>query len=222
MARRKKPTEHQQPARHTDDAERAAIEACQLLGLGDDPSRLCPADRLRCDLVATLRLVIDHAGATAMAGGTADIGRLVTAVEQLAKLLPKAATEAPSHRADPRKALFDLLMQMRERGGIPDEGTMRATINAQAAEIEQLRAELAALKAGGAGKLVDDDVPEVVERVPAPAAKNVVPLKPSSAPAAPAAPAYDYDKERGWRDHVLPDSSISPTPMSGGKWWGPV
>ena len=42
------------------------------------------------------------------------------------------------------------------------------------------------------------------------------------APPAPAAPKYDYDKEQGWRDHVLPDGTIAPTPMSRGRWWGPV
>ena len=42
-------------------------------------------------------------------------------------------------------------------------------------------------------------------------------------PAAPAAPKYDYDKEQGWRDHVLSDGTITPTPMSSSRrWWGPV
>jgi hypothetical protein len=104
---------------------------------------MCPADSLRVDLVSTLRLVIDAAGETVLEGGTADIGRLVGAVEQLTRLLPKAATEAPSHREDPRAALLALIMQQRERDGIPDEGTTQATINAQAAEIAQLRAQLA-------------------------------------------------------------------------------
>ncbi len=46
-----------------------------------------------------------------------------------------------------------------------------------------------------------------------------------AAPAPPqqqAAPAYDYNADRSWRDYVLPDGNISPTPMSGGKYWGPV
>jgi hypothetical protein len=34
---------------------------------------------------------------------------------------------------------------------------------------------------------------------------------------------YDYDRERGWRDYVLPDGQISSTPFGGGRrWWGPV
>jgi hypothetical protein len=51
-------------------------------------------------------------------------------------------------------------MQMRERDGVPDEGTTRATINAQAAEIAQLKARLG-------------DVPPTLE--PNPPRSNVVP-----------------------------------------------
>ena len=182
----------------TSDVLKARAEAAELLGFGNNPDRLCASDRLKVDLVSTLRLVIDHAGAVALEGGTADIGRLVGAVEQLTKLLPKTA-EPVSTRSDPRAALLEMILQMRERDGVPDVITLQETIDEQAAEIEQLRAEVAALKAGGAGKPVDDDVPEVVERVPAPAAKNVVPLKPSSAPAA---PAYDYDANSDWKSYV--------------------
>jgi len=40
----------------------------------------------------------------------------------LIRLLPKAATEAPSHREDPRAALLKLILEQRARAGIPDEG----------------------------------------------------------------------------------------------------
>jgi hypothetical protein len=40
--------------------------------------------------------------------------------------------------------------------------------------------------------------------------------------AAPPVAAYDYDADRSWRDHVLPDGSISQAPMSRTRWWGPV
>jgi hypothetical protein len=182
--------------RPTDDAERAAVEACELLGLGNNPSRLCPADRLRVDMVSALRLVIDHAGEAVLDGGTADLGKLVSATEHLARLLPKTATEpAQSHRADPRKALLEMILEMRDRDEVGDlaaEPTLRERIAALETENTRLRAALAALKAGGAGKAVADDVPEMVERVPAPAAKNVVPLKPSSAPAAPEPPSKPF------------------------------
>ena len=205
----------------TNDVLRARAEAAELLGFGDNPDRLCASDRLKVDLVCSLRAAIDHAAQSLVDGdgGSADLGRLIGATESLIKFLPKTV-EPVSHRADPRRALFELIMQQRERAGIPDEGTTQATINAQATEIAQLRAQLA-------GKTPEDsDVPTVVERVPAPApAAKVVPLPRAAAPgpAAKASPSYDYDRERGWRDHVQPDGSISPTPFGGGrKWWGPV
>jgi hypothetical protein len=174
MTRRKRPTESR-PARHTDDAERAAVEACELLGFGNEPSRLCASDRLKVDLVSTLRLVIDHAGQVALEGGTADIGRLVGAVEQLTKLLPKAATEAPSHREDPRKALLALILQMRDRDEIADraeEPSLREQVAGLQAENARLRAALAA-KAGAPspGSSPPDPAPNT------PPADNVVPLK---------------------------------------------
>ena len=34
---------------------------------------------------------------------------------------------------------------------------------------------------------------------------------------------YDYDKNQDWKNYVLPDGNISPTPFgSGRRWWGPV
>jgi hypothetical protein len=173
-------------------------------------------------MVSTLRLVIDHAGEAVLEGGAADLTRLVGAVDHLTRLLPKAATEAPSHREDPRKALLKIIMTMRERDADAFEG-----YDGKVKQVEVLQAEIAQLRAQLAGKTPEDsDVPTVVERVPAPApAAKVVPLPRAAAPApaAKASPSYDYDRERGWRDHVQPDGSISPTPFGGGrKWWGPV
>jgi len=111
---------------------------------------------------------------------------------------------------------------MRERDADAFEG-----YDGKVKQVEALQAEIAQLRAQLAGKTPEDsDVPTVVERVPAPApAAKVVPLPRAAAPApaAKASPSYDYDRERGWRDHVQPDGSISPTPFGGGrKWWGPV
>ena len=215
MTKKKPPPERLRPK--TDDAELALAEACKLLGCGDDPSKLCGADRVRVGMVAGLMAAVDAATESLLAGNSSagDIGRLTSSVDALIRLLPKAATEAPTHRADPRKALLAIILQMRERGEIAD----RAEEPGLRERIAALEAENKRLRAGAAPGAAP------VEAVPA-APANVVPMKPPApaapAPAAPAAPAYDYDRERGWRDHVLPDSSISPTPMSGGKWWGPV
>jgi hypothetical protein len=179
------------------DAELARREAAVLVGL--DPARpMCPADSLRVDLVSTLRLVID------------------AATESLIKLLPGRELPKPtSSRDDPRETMLRTYLQMRERGALAGEG-----YDGKVARIAELEAEVAALKARLAGKSEHSDIPAVVERVPASAGGNVVPLP---RPAAPAAPTYDYNKERGWRDHVLPDGSISREPFGGGrKYWGPV
>jgi hypothetical protein len=223
MTKKKPPPERLRPK--TDDAELALAEACKLLGCGGDPSKLCGADRVRVGMVAGLMAAVDAATESLLAGNSSagDIGRLTSSVDALIRLLPKAATEPAQTREDPRKALLDLILTMRDRDADAFEG-----YDGKVKQVEVLQAEIAQLRAQLAGKTPEDsDVPTVVERVPAPApAANVVPLsKPRAAapaPAAPAAPSYDYDRERGWRDHVLPDGSISPTPMSRGKYWGPV
>jgi hypothetical protein len=198
MTRRKpRPTEGE-PARRTDDAERSAREASQLLGLGDDPSRLCPADRLRCDLVATLRIAIDHAGATAMEGGSADVGRLVSAVEQLTRLLPKAATEAPSHRADPRKALLEMILTMRERGELSDRAMEPITgcaadptvITPSEADVVP-PGELADRDPGMRPGPDDPKPPVTIEGKAAPAAEDMVDLR-----------AGYNDTPEPWREHL--------------------
>jgi hypothetical protein len=194
----KRRTEKRQP---TTDAERSAVEACQLLGFGNNPARLCASDRLKVDLVSTLRLVIDHAGQVALEGGTADIGRLVGAVEQLTKLLPKTTEPAPS-RVDPREQMWQTYKAMRERGEVDE-----TSYDGQVRRIAELEAEVAELKALAGKTSEHSDIPTMVERVSA-AGGNVVPLSRPNPPAAPAAPQYKYNRERGWRDHVLPDGSI--------------
>jgi hypothetical protein len=185
----------------SNDLAKAHREAAALLGL--DPAHpLCPADGLRVDLVSTLRLVIDAAGETVLEGGSVDLSRLVNAVETLIRLLPGRELPQPARehdRNDPQRLLFEMYMAARRRGGVSDEGKI---VDGLRDEVEALQAEVAELKAGLAG---NSDILTVVERVPAFAAGNVVPLQ---RPSPPAAPAYDYDRQRGWRDHVLPDGSI--------------
>ena len=222
MTKKKPPPERLRPK--TDDAELALAEACKLLGCGGDPSKLCGADRVRVGMVAGLMAAVDAATESLLAGNSSagDIGRLTSSVDALIRLLPKAATEPAQTREDPRKALLDLILTMRERDADAFEG-----YDGKVKQVEALQAEVAQLRAQLAGQAPEDsDVPTVVERVPAPApAAKVVPLPRAAAPApaAKASPSYDYDRERGWRDHVQPDGSISPTPFGGGrKWWGPV
>ena len=218
MTKKKPPPERLRPK--TDDAELALAEACKLLGCGGDPSKLCGADRVRVGMVAGLMAAVDAATESLLAGNSSagDIGRLTSSVDALIRLLPKAATEPAQTREDPREALLKIIMTMRERDADAFEG-----YDGKVKQVEALQAEVEQLRAQLAGKAPEDaDVPTVVE--PAPAAKVVpLPRAAAPAPAAKASPSYDYDRERGWRDHVQPDGSISPTPFGGGrKWWGPV
>ena len=186
------------PKKPTSDVLKARVEAAGLLGFGDDPQRLCIADRLRVDLVVSLRAAIDHASASLLDDGSnsSDLARLVNAVEHLTKLLPERQLAAPV-RADPREELWRIYKQMRERGEIslkplpPDEGD----------RIAELEAEIAALKAQLAGKT--SDVPMVVERVPVPAG-NVVALPPK-----PSSPVTVLPRE-AWRDHVAGGAHSDP------------
>ena len=189
-----------------------------------DADILSPDQMLRLDCAVALRLALDDLQGRVIRGESIDMGRMLTASEALARLLPPAvlATPPAEPREDPRKALLEMILQMRERDADGFEG-----YDGKVKQVEVLQAEIAQLRAQLAGKTPEDsDVPTVVERVPAPApAAKVVPMPRAAAPApaAKASPSYDYDRERGWRDHVQPDGSISPTPFGGGrKWWGPV
>jgi hypothetical protein len=187
MPKRKPP-----PKRQPTDAERAAVEASLLLDLGRDLSRLSPAERLKVDLVSTLRLVLDNAGEVALEGGSTDIGKLVVAVEHLTRLLPAARepTRSKCDEHERREAaiapLVKLFRQLQE-------------------EVATLAAENAALKRSAAPPPSDTDVPTVVERVPVPAG-NVVPLArpPASAAPAPASPTGIVcdDEPEPWRGYV--------------------
>jgi hypothetical protein len=201
---------------------KARAEIIALFGW--DADSLAPDQMLRLDCAVALRLALDDLQGRVIRGESIDMGRMLTASEALARLLPPAVLAAPpaEPREDPRKALLELVLQMRERDADGFEG-----YDGKVKQVEVLQAEIAQLRAQLAGKTPEDsDVPTVVERVPAPApAAKVVPLPRAAAPApaAKASPSYDYDRERGWRDHVQPDGSISPTPFGGGrKWWGPV
>jgi hypothetical protein len=156
-------TEHRRPT--TDDAELAFAEASALLGFGRNPATLCGADRVRVGMVAGLMAAVDAATESLLAGNSSagDIGRLTSSVDALVRLLPKSAVDAPtSSRSDPRQALLTLILEQRERAGVPPEGVFRATINALQAENARLRARLG-------------DAPTPVERDPNPPHSNVVP-----------------------------------------------
>jgi hypothetical protein len=227
-------------AERSDDLLRSRQEAAILLRL--DPENLSPSDALRCDLIATLRLSIDAAQSDALEGRAADLGRLIVATESLVKLLPSDPPKpAANHDADPRQVMWEIYKTMRERGelglkALPEGQDRIAELEA---ENERLKAQLAG---GLAPALLDEPTlvaitPSEADITPPSEWRGVPPMrgpddpKPPvtieakavrKPPAAPAAPQYDYNVEQGWRDYVLPDGTITPTPMSRGRWWGPV
>jgi hypothetical protein len=204
----------------SDDLLRARRESAELIGL--DAEHLSPADTLRCDMISALRIVIDSEQANVVDGGRADLGRLVVATEYLIKLLPARQLESPPPtRGDPRQVMWEIYKQMRERGEIGlkalPEGHDSIAIDPPTSDIVPPgeRAECDVGHRAGP----DDPKP----RRPGPVIDGTVAPDGRAAPKPPsAAPAYDYNRERGWRDHVLPDGTITPTPMSRGRWWGPV
>ena len=172
---------------------KARAEIIALFGW--DADSLAPDQMLRLDCAVALRLALDDLQGRVIRGESIDMGRMLTASEALARLLPPAvlATPPAEPREDPRKALLELVLQMRERDADGFEG-----YDGKVKQVEVLQAEIAQLRAQLAGKTPEDsDVPTVVERVPAPAPTgNVVslPRAAAPAPAAKASPSYDYDR----------------------------
>src|SRR5262249_22805203 len=114
----------------TDDRTQARKEAAELLGV--DVERLSPADALRCDMIASLRLVIDAEQSAVLSGSQADLGKLNTAVTSLIALLPNRELPPPpaADEPDPRQIMWATYIGMRRRGELADptstyEGRMR-------------------------------------------------------------------------------------------------
>jgi len=165
----------------TDDRTQARKEAAELLGV--DVERLSPADALRCDMIASLRLVIDAEQSAVLSGNQADLGKLNTAVTSLIALLPNR--ELPAQEAnepDPRTIMWQTYLGMRRRGALAGEG-----LDGLKLTVERLQAENAALKAQLAGLPAPAATAE-----PAPAPDNVVPLR-ASAPVAPPKQPANWD-----------------------------
>ena len=170
----------------TDDRTQARKEAAELLGV--DVEHLSPADALRCDMIASLRLVIDAEQSAVLSGNQADLGKLNTAVTSLIALLPNR--ELPAQEAnepDPREIMWETYLGMRRRGELANACS---TYEGRQRRIAELEAKVVALEAQLAG------VPDEPTTVLSSAADNVVPMRPSSAPAAaaPAAPEEEFEE----------------------------
>jgi hypothetical protein len=227
---------------------KARGEIIALFGWNADS--LSPDQTLRIDCVVSLRLALDDLQGRIVRGESADVARMLTASEALARLLPPSvlATQPSEHREDPRQAMWQIYKTMRERGELslkvlpPDDGHFQHRIAELEAENERLRATgnrfpVASVPRGDSAAIDPptcdivppleraecDTGPQVGADDPKPRRPGpVIEARPNS-PAASAAPKYDYDKEQGWKDFVLPDGTITPTPFgAGSKYWGPV
>jgi hypothetical protein len=125
---------------------KARAEIIALFGWNADS--LSPDQTLRIDCAVALRLALDDLQGRIVRGESADVSRMLTASEALARLLPPTvlATPPAEQHGDPRQAMWEIYKTMRERGEIglkalaPDEGPLQTKINEQAAEIERLKA----------------------------------------------------------------------------------
>jgi hypothetical protein len=80
------------------DYEMLRAETAQMLGI--DLAALSPADGLRLDLTALLRLSLDTLQGQALSGREVDLSRLQACYGMLAKLLPAAVEAPPQLRED--------------------------------------------------------------------------------------------------------------------------
>jgi hypothetical protein len=187
----------------TEEYLAARRESCRLLGLNADD--LTPHEMIRADLATVLRLWLDGSQSALLAGGNADPVKLLSVVEALTKLVPE--TEHKSRGADPKAHMWAVYSEMRRRGELAEP---TSTYEGMKAEVERLRGEIAALKAG---------VPAPGESTAPPLPDNVVKLSTRvdnpSPPAAPPKPA-PQPQAAPWKDYVNSDGSIRSTPR--GRW----
>src|SRR5262249_61356760 len=132
--------------------ERARREAAELLGL--DPDKLTPGDRLRCELISALRAAVDDELAKVTSSRSADLGKLIIAVDTLTRFLaeakPKPEAAHSVYTQDPYKVMEDIVdrwiaAEEAERAERGLSGLMPDLPSAQA-RIDELEAELAALR----------------------------------------------------------------------------
>jgi hypothetical protein len=141
----------------SEDLLKARRESAELMGLNYD--RLSPADVLRCDLISTLRLVIDDAGGTVLEGGSTDLAKLITATESLIRLLPGHELPEPAPvdggPGDPRVHMWNTYKQMRDRGADVGQGYdgLKLTVEKLQAELAVKDARIGELEASLAGSV---------------------------------------------------------------------
>jgi hypothetical protein len=138
------------------DIAKARTEAALLLRL--DPSNLSPSDTLRCDLIASLRIVVDDASTSVLDGRAPDLARLLTATESLIRLLPSEPPQPANKQDDPRQHMWRTYLEMRRRGELGE----RAAEPSLRAQIDQLRAENESLRAASSTAVITPPTCDIV------------------------------------------------------------
>jgi hypothetical protein len=185
---------------------KARSETAKLLGYGDNIDGLTPEQSTRLDIACALRVALDDQAAKVLRGESADVSKLLSASEALSRLLPAAvlAEPPPVDREDPRAIMLRTYLEMRRRGELANPET---TFEGRARLIEELRAEIAALKAKLAGDVPTPDEPDEGAAA-APAPDNVVPLR-AAAPVATQPPGWDSIVNGVWKP---PGEAAAPQP----------
>jgi hypothetical protein len=124
---------------------RVRSDVCGMLSY--DLNNLTPEQATRLDIATALRVLLDNQSGRLLRGESLDARELLMASDALSKILPPLREPPPANRVDPRKIMLDTYMGMRKRSELADPCS---TYEGMKAEVERLRAELAALKAAGA------------------------------------------------------------------------
>jgi hypothetical protein len=206
--------------------------------LGYDPGNLTPEQSMRLDCAVTLRLALDDQQSRIVRGESVDVSKMMAASEALSRFLPRLAEPAPAaNRIDPRQIMLETYLGMRQRGAAAGQGYdgLKLTVERLQAELANKDARIAELEAALAGSVplppnavkLRNDNPN--PRAPASAAPAAPPKPEPPPPAAASAPVLgdlvmvvDSSPQEEWRKFIAADGSISPTPVGGSKWWGPV
>jgi hypothetical protein len=179
------------------------LETIGLLNF--DPAALTTAQAVRVDLVASLRLALDHFTAMQLSGEKVDTAKLLSCAESLERLLPRtAATEGVHESHSARRRLLELI---NEQAAVAEEDR-----DAEIAGLRQLLAEktaaLTVLLGEASASTVSHDVSKsdtnsVTDQPPQRSPQPPL-SKPSSGPPA----HYLRQADEPWRSHLGPDGSI--------------
>jgi hypothetical protein len=174
--------------------------------LGYDLASLTAEQATRLDVAAALRLAVDDQSGKLARGETADVTKLLSASEALARLLPPLREPPPAvNEPDPREIMWQTYLEGRRRGHIPPEGLLQGRINEQAAEIERLKAELAGKTSERSDIPAGDNVVKLVQLARPTTERTslrneVSPSPPAAAPPSPPKPAPPTPQPTSWDD----------------------